>query len=151
MRSASSPSYSTTSTAYFKHFMDKDTLLIELEYCNGEIWLHLITWMWCICMKYTWDIKAVLLCVLIKCDTLYDGIMILAQLKYDCPNCNGLAVKVAIERDHYLFNFRSKSFFIKSTNRRGRGNTSLRRYESETQPDARVYCTYRHTMALPLF
>uniref|UniRef100_A0A8C7D706 non-specific serine/threonine protein kinase n=1 Tax=Oncorhynchus kisutch TaxID=8019 RepID=A0A8C7D706_ONCKI len=30
--------------AYFNHFMDKDTLLIELEYCNGEIWQNLITW-----------------------------------------------------------------------------------------------------------
>lgn len=23
--------------AYFNHFMDKNTLLIELEYCNGEM------------------------------------------------------------------------------------------------------------------
>lgn len=51
-----------------------------------------------------------LLSVLIKRDTLYDGIMILAQLKYDCPNFNVLAVTIAIENDHYLFNFRRKSF-----------------------------------------
>lgn len=95
--------------AYFNHFMDKDTLLIELEYCNGEIWQHLITWSWCICMKYFWDIKDVLLIVFIQHNILCDRIMILilAQLKYDYPNC--LAFTVTIEKKNCLFNFRRKS------------------------------------------
>ena len=35
--------------AYFNHFLDKDTLLIELEYCNGEV-VQLLCAVWQVCL-----------------------------------------------------------------------------------------------------